>query len=78
MKYGPCHGLHDDSVYSGIEPKPLDSPWLVKHAVGLPSPSRARINYDWLIIRHTTENKCEITWFVYLPAPMFSHSREMR
>ena len=39
MKCGcPCHVPHKDSVYSDSEPKQLDPPWLVKHAVGFPNP----------------------------------------
>ena len=47
MKWGfACCGPHKNSVYSVIEPKYLDSPWLIKRAMGIPKPWRALISWN--------------------------------
>ena len=54
-----CHGPHKDSAYSGSEPKQSESPWLVKRAVGFPSPQWVLIGsnqFDTIMTRHITEN----------------------
>ena len=43
-----CHGPYKNNVYSGSEPKQLDSPWIVKRAADFSSPWRALIGSNQL------------------------------
>ena len=49
IRYGnACHGPHSDSVYSGSEHRQFNSPRLVKHEAGFPSPRRVFIGSNQL------------------------------